>query len=755
MNFIADFHMHSKFSRATARNLDLENLHIAAQLKGITVIGTGDFTHPEWFAEISEKLVPAEAGLFQLKDDIARICDQQVPGACRQKVRFVLTTEISNIYKKDGKTRKNHNLVFVPDLETARKFSATLDKIGNIRSDGRPILGLDARDLLEIVLDTGNQGFLVPAHIWTPWFSLLGSKSGFDSIEACFEDLTPHIFAVETGLSSDPPMNWRVSGLDGLTLISNSDAHSPPKLGREANLFDTELSYFAIRSALKTGDPDSFRGTIEFFPEEGKYHLDGHRKCNVRLWPLDTIKKNGICPVCGKSLTCGVLYRVEELADRPEGTRPPNYHSYHNLVPLVEILAEIFNVGTGTKRVSTNYKALLERYGSEFFILRHLKPDDLLLAGIPLLGEALERVRQNKIEISPGYDGEFGRIKIFKPSERKEMNGQPSLFAAPAADPVKNERLNQKLSKAKRSLPEDRPVLDTIVDRKIGDYGGSEELVKIETAVSGPDPLMSRLNRQQRRAVEHTGGPLMIIAGPGTGKTRTLTHRIAYLISRAHVDPGNTLAVTFTNKAAQEMRRRLHDLLDRSTPLPTAVTFHALCLQILKDINDGEVFTVIDDTDRKELMAKALWQSSRGLPCHSGPANCLIRYHMPNRTYNPPTHFSKTALTGKRLHPPPPFTGRISIYWRFKNSMITKTLFFKSFVGLNPMKASEKNINSNTEPFWWMSTRISILGNIGSSGRFRRPERICLSSVIPIRRFTDLEDRMLNILNVSLRTTPM
>ena len=292
MKFIADLHIHSKFSRATAKNLDFENLYIAAQLKGITVIGTGDFTHPGWFSEIKEKLIPAEAGLFRLKKEIARECDDRVPKSCRGEVRFLLVTEISNIYKKNEKTRKNHNLIFMPDLESAEQFNRKLDRIGNIKSDGRPILGLDSRDLLEIMLETDDRGFLVPAHIWTPWFSVLGSKSGFDSIDECFDDLSEQIFAVETGLSSDPPMNWRVSGLDRMTLISNSDAHSPSKLGREANLFNSELSYHAIRRALESDNSEEFLGTFEFYPEEGKYHLDGHRKCGARLWPKNTIENN-------------------------------------------------------------------------------------------------------------------------------------------------------------------------------------------------------------------------------------------------------------------------------------------------------------------------------------------------------------------------------------------------------------------------------------------------------------------------------
>ncbi len=426
MKFIADLHVHSKYSRATARNLDLENMYIAAQLKGITVVGTGDFTHPGWFSEIREKLIPAEEGLYKLRKEIAGECDKNVPPSCRGKVRFVLVSEISNIYKKNDKTRKNHNLVFVPNLNIAAKFNAKLDKIGNIRSDGRPILGLDAKNLFEILLETSDQAFLIPAHIWTPWFSVLGSKSGFDSIEECFEDLTPHIFAAETGLSSDPPMNWRVTSLDNLTLVSNSDAHSPQKLGREANIFDTALSYSAIRNALKTGDPKQFLGTFEFYPEEGKYHLDGHRKCNVCLWPEKTIKNKGICPVCGKPLTIGVLSRVEELADRPDKEKPEKTHPYYSIVPLIDILSEILQVGPKSKKVQRNYNAALTELGSEFAILYDLKPEAIEMAGIPLLGEAIRRMRNKTIEISPGYDGEFGRVKIFSEDERDNLRGSAS-----------------------------------------------------------------------------------------------------------------------------------------------------------------------------------------------------------------------------------------------------------------------------------------------------------------------------------------
>jgi len=295
-------------------------------------------------------------------------------------------------------------------------------------------LGLDARDLLEILIETSDQAFLIPAHIWTPWFSLFGSKSGFDSIDECFEDLTPFIFAVETGLSSDPAMNWRVSALDGLTLVSNSDAHSPLKLGREANLFDTDMSYSAIKSAIKSGDPERFLGTLEFFPEEGKYHLDGHRNCDVRSWPQKTREQGGICPVCEKPLTLGVLYRVEELADRPEGAKPKRSHPYYNIIPLVEILSEVLKVGPNSKKVMGNYRDLLEKLGPEFDILTKLKKDVIDAAGLSLLGEAIVRVRQNKVVLLPGYDGEFGKIKIFRKDERKKLQGQKSLFMTHSTD---------------------------------------------------------------------------------------------------------------------------------------------------------------------------------------------------------------------------------------------------------------------------------------------------------------------------------
>ncbi|MBW2410666.1 MAG: UvrD-helicase domain-containing protein, partial [Deltaproteobacteria bacterium] len=576
MKFIADLHVHSKFSRATAKNLDLEHLYIAAQLKGITVVGTGDFTYPQWFSEIKEKLVPAEPGLFKLTDDLEQSCDQQVPSSCRQPVRFVLATEISNIYKKDEKTRKNHNLVLVPDLQVAEQFSARLDSIGNIKSDGRPILGLDARDLLEILLETSEQACLIPAHIWTPWFSMLGSKSGFDSVAECFEDLTSHIFAVETGLSSDPPMNWRVSGLDGLTLVSNSDAHSPMNLGREANLFDTELSYAAILSALKTGDGDQFLGTFEFYPEEGKYHLDGHRNCKVSLWPAKTIAHQGQCPECGKALTLGVLYRVEELADREDGQAPEKRPPYYNLIPLADILAQILRVGPKTKKVTTAYNTALEKLGSELNILHSLDPEKIDRAGISLLGEAIRRMRQKEIEVIPGYDGEYGRVKIFSPAEREKINGQKTLFDIPPLESSPQKTINDKNKISSpasivQATPQPSPARLSSVEQQTFNFGGD------------PQDILNSLNEQQRHAVETSPGAVMIVAGPGTGKTRTLTHRIAWYILKKKIEPGNILAVTFTHKAADEMRERLKLLLGDGSQLPWVATFHGFCLKLLKD----------------------------------------------------------------------------------------------------------------------------------------------------------------------------
>ncbi len=386
-----------------------ESLWKWAQLKGISVIGTGDFTHPQWLEELDEKLEPAGNGLFTLKKNLRT---DDVPDSCKADVSFLLTAEISSIYSKNGKTRKVHSLIFVPDFSDAEKINDALAKIGNLKSDGRPILGLDARKLLEIVKDASPDAMYVPAHAWTPHFSVFGAVSGFDSLEECYEDLTPHINAIETGLSSDPQMNRRLSALDNITLISNSDAHSPAKIGREANVFDTDISYGSIIGSIKTGK--GFTGTIEFFPEEGKYHYDGHRACNVNLSPKETIKNNYLCPVCGRKVTVGVMHRVELLADRDDDYRREGVPGYHSIIPLPEIVSETLKVGVNSKTVNRAYMGLLEKLGSEFDILMKTPLNDIERAGSPQISEAVSRMRSGNVNISPGFDGEFGKIKIFE-----------------------------------------------------------------------------------------------------------------------------------------------------------------------------------------------------------------------------------------------------------------------------------------------------------------------------------------------------
>lgn len=395
--------------------MDLEHLDEAARTKGIKVLGTGDFTHPEWLSNLRQKLEPAENGLFKLKDSDGG-------------TRLILTSEISCIYSKNGRVRKVHILIFAPDFKTVEEINTRLGWIGNLKADGRPILGLDAKELAKIALNVSEDCLVVPAHIWTPWFSLFGSKSGFNSIEECFEDYTKYICAGETGLSSDPAMNWRWSALDKIALISCSDAHSPAKIGREACVFNTELSYPAILEAIKQRDPQKFLYTIEFFPEEGRYHYDGHRKCDIVLNPKETKKYNGLCPVCGRPLTVGVLYRVEELADRPEGFKPENAIPYKSLIPLGEIIAESLGVGVGTKRVEKHYKELVGAFNSEFDILLSVSASDLKSQTLPEIAEAISRVRQGKVQIEPGYDGVYGKVRIFSKGEKGKISGQKSLF---------------------------------------------------------------------------------------------------------------------------------------------------------------------------------------------------------------------------------------------------------------------------------------------------------------------------------------
>ncbi len=428
MKFTADLHIHSHYSRATAKNLDLEHLYLWCQLKGVHIVGTGDFVHPAWLKELEEKLEPAEEGLFKLRAKFAKPMDAQVPPACRGQVRFLLTVEISNIYKRLDKVRKVHNLIWSPSFEAAKKIQAKLGAIGNIKSDGRPILGLDSRDLLEITLEADPMNLFVPAHIWTPWFSALGSMGGFDRIEDCFVDLTDHIYAVETGLSSDPVMNWRLKQLDRFVLVSNSDAHSPSKVGREANLFDTEFSYRGIYNALKDPKDKGLVSTQEFFPEEGKYHYDGHRACQTRLHPRETIKNKGLCPVCGKGVTVGVMARVEELADRPEGEKSPRSRPYKNLITLPQLIGEAKDVGPAAKAVEQVFHNMLATIGNECHILCDAPLEQIKKSAGDVIAEGVSRMREGKVDIAAGYDGEYGTIKIFSAKERKAIDKQLALF---------------------------------------------------------------------------------------------------------------------------------------------------------------------------------------------------------------------------------------------------------------------------------------------------------------------------------------
>jgi len=415
MKFIADFHLHSKYSRATSRDMDLENLDKWARIKGIKVLGTSDFTHPDWFKNLKEKLEPAEAGLFKLKNS-------------NSPTRFILTTEVSCVYSKTGRIRKVHIIIFAPSFEIVDKINTHLGWIGNLRADGRPILGLDSKELAKIVLNISENCLIVPGHLMTPWYSLFGSKSGFDSLSECFEEYSKYIFAGETGLSANPSMLWRMPDGRRITLISNSDAHSAPHIGREANVFDTEMSYPAIINAIKLKDPQKFLYTIEFFPEEGKYHYDGHRGCGVSFSPRESKRYNNICPNCGRPLTIGVLNRVDSLADRPEGFKPAASIPFKSLIPLTEIIADALGVMDGTKQVEEEYKNLIDKFENEFNILIDISRQDLEAATLPEIAEGIIRVREGKVFIEPGYDGVYGKIRIFSEGEQKTVSRQKTLF---------------------------------------------------------------------------------------------------------------------------------------------------------------------------------------------------------------------------------------------------------------------------------------------------------------------------------------
>lgn len=540
--YIADLHIHSRYARATSRDCDAPHLDLWARKKGIALLGTGDFTHPAWRGELEEQLAPAEEGLYKLKPEFA------LANGPIGEARFVLSTEISSIYKKDGRVRKVHNVILLPDFDSARRLSARLEAIGNLHSDGRPILGLDCRDLLEITLDACPQALFIPAHIWTPHFSLFGAFSGFDSLEECFGDLSGEIHALETGLSSDPPMNWRVSQLDGYTLVSNSDAHSPQKLGREGNLLDTALSYPALKHAIETGE--GFGGTLEFFPEEGKYHLDGHRNCGVVLSPAETEALGGLCPVCGKKLTIGVEHRVEELADREEGFRPENAKPFESLAPLPEVIGASCGYSENSKKVLACYEKMLAELGPEFTILREASLEDIRQAAGPAVAEGVCRLRRGEVERKAGFDGQFGSVILLTPQEVQAFQGQTTLFQL--YGPAK--------SKAKKKTA----------------------LAPREKGVSAPAPFLIP-NEEQEAAAIATEPVVAVIAGPGAGKTKTLADRVEFLLTRRGAKPREITAVTFTNQAAGELRQRLSARLGGKRALSGMATgtFHSICWQLL------------------------------------------------------------------------------------------------------------------------------------------------------------------------------
>jgi uncharacterized protein (TIGR00375 family) len=576
LRYIADLHIHSLFSRATSKASHLQGLAAWAAVKGIQVVGTGDFTHPGWLRQITETLAEAEPGFFRLKPEWCTVPDNVLPPGLQAEVsgiRFVLSAEISSIYKRGGQVRKVHNILFAPDLASVRRINAVLAGIGNIEADGRPILGLDSRDLLEIVLECAPQGFLVPAHVWTPWFSLFGSKSGFDAIEECFGDLSDQVFALETGLSSDPDMNRLVSALDRFTLISNSDCHSPGKLGREANILTTGFDFPSLREALRRPVSDSgeqrFAATIEFYPEEGKYHCDGHRKCGVSMEPAETRKVRGICPVCNRPLTVGVLNRVMELADRDAPLYPPGAPRVHNLVPLTELLGEMLDAGPATKGVTEAYVRLIQQYGSELSLLLTIPAETIARNSSPQLAEAIQRVRGGRVIRSAGYDGEYGVIRVFSEQERRALGGQRHLFGeVVAARPTTVKRSRSGPAKEKA---------------KAGAAGEAREL-----------------NPEQQAAVASSARYILVKAGPGTGKTHTLVQRVLRLVRQGKAP---CTVITFTNRAADELQERLTAALGPAGPVFVS-TLHGYCLHWLRTERPR---LQVAGPERRRLLLRVLW----------------------------------------------------------------------------------------------------------------------------------------------------
>jgi DNA helicase II / ATP-dependent DNA helicase PcrA len=626
MRLVADLHVHSSFSRATSPRLRPDYLDRWARIKGVDLVGTGDCTHPAYLARLRDLLEESEGGFYRLKEEARRAFDagealaEALPeaglrdGGGPAAVRFAVTGEISTIYCDRGRTRKVHHLVVLPSLDAAAAFQARLERVGNIVSDGRPILGLSSRDLFRLLLEADERSILVPAHIWTPWFSALGSRSGYDSIDECYGDLASRIGAIETGLSSNPPMNWALSSLDRFAVVSYSDAHSPDKLGREATVLELEDSYEGLREALsgaEGGGRGRVAGTIEFFPQEGKYHYDGHRACAVVMSPEESARAAGICPACGKPLTPGVSGRVAELADRPVDENAPcppggeagNRRPYRSLIPLAELLGELLGTGPGSKKVAASYNALVEAAGSELALLteREVPEIESMRSGSvpgPLLAEAIERMRGGAVHISPGYDGEYGVIRAFAPGEDLARKRQDALFDEPLGA----------ASSARGAAPSARGAAAPRAPRK----GGSPRDAAAAAAPAKAEPapaLALTLNAAQLAAVGHGDGPALVIAGPGAGKTAVIAARVGRLLAEGF-DPASILALTFTKKAAAELRARIAASAgeERAARL-TACTFHSFCLSVLTDHRAEaglpELFKVMDEEEREAVLERA------------------------------------------------------------------------------------------------------------------------------------------------------
>lgn len=678
MHVIADLHIHSSYAQGAHRDLSLETIALWAKRKGIHVVGTGDWTHPRWWSELRAKLIPAEDGLFRLRTDLETKLDQQLPPNLHEApLRFVLGGELATIYEQDNKVRKVHHLLFAPDFARAQHIQRQLEPYGDLSVDGRPTLSLSSRDLLALIVESSPRCHLIPAHIWHPWNGLLGSTHGFDTVEECYGDMTPHIFALETGLSSVPSMSRRCSQLDSFSLVSFSNARKPEQLGREATLIQTSLSYDNLFAALKqdTMEQPTLQ-TLECYPERGRYFLDGHQSCETRLTPTEYRTLQGRCPVCQKPLTQGVLHRIEELSDRTQHAAVQRTQArFMQLLSLPEILSEILEAPLHSSKLRQCYLDVLREFGSEFTLLRDVPIEDIHRSQVPLLSEAIQRVRAGYLQLTAGYDGEYGKVRIFKDGESKSTSLSlfewvgPSFESSPpeAERPLpsgeerpvdeqqpstqlhlfpvassKEDLLEPPLSGSKESVQTEKPDSNNLAtkpdlpsnrqnkpehrrssspgkassEKETGTNGTQPKASKTEAKHTdrsklaanmsseanqrpplGPPPrskptkqrvvppqqLLAGLNTEQRAAVLHKGSPLQLVAGPGTGKTRTLIHRLAYQIASRQVLPQHAVVLTFTHEAANHFQRELFAQLGSSAHRVFVGTFYKFCLRLLQD----------------------------------------------------------------------------------------------------------------------------------------------------------------------------